>query len=254
MSQQTIDGRTAFVTGANRGIGRAIVQALLERGAAKVYAGARRPESVQPLVDAYGERVVPVELDVTDKQQVRGAAAAAPDVDLLVNNAGILEQHFVPFGDEGWSAAGRKEFEVNTIGTMEVTQAFAPVLAANGGGAVVNVVSMAGLVNFPMFLSYSASKAAQHSLTQGMRILLAGQGTSVYGAYPGPVDTDMGAAIPFDKASAESVAEAVLDGLESGTEEIFTDPMAQELGGIFVDSPKGLERQIAAMASEGAAA
>jgi NAD(P)-dependent dehydrogenase (short-subunit alcohol dehydrogenase family) len=250
MSSSTqIQGRVALVTGANRGIGRAIVDALLARGAAKVYAAARKPEQIAPLVTANPGRVVAIRMDVTDDAQVREAAATATDVDLLVNNAGVAGNAFAGFADAAWLDAGRREFETNALGTLRVTQAFAPVLAARGGGTVVNVISVAGLASFPALLAYAASKAAQHSITQGSRSMLAVQGTRVVGVYPGPVDTDMAEQLPLDKVSPASVAEAVLDGLESGEEELFPDPFAAQVGATYASSPKTLERNLGGAAA-----
>ncbi len=254
MSQTRIEGSTALVTGANRGIGRAIAEALLEGGAKKVYAGARRPETVSDLAERYGDRVVPVALDVTDRTQVRAAAEQAGDVEILVNNAGVAEHGGSPFEDEQWLEAGRREYEVNVFGTFDITQRFTPVLAANGGGAVVNIISIAGLTNFPLFLSYSLSKAALHSLTQATRVFLGGQGTQVVGVYPGPVDTDMAEEIEFEKASPESVAQAILAGLEAGAEEVYPDPMAEQFGSVYGQNPKALEQQVAGMVMEEATA
>lgn len=254
MSDVRIEGSTALVTGSNRGIGRAIAVALLEGGAKKVYAGARRLESVADLVREYGERVVPIELDVTNRDQVRAAAETATDVDLLINNAGVAELGGRGFDDEEWLEAGRREFEVNVLGTFDVTQRFAPILGANGGGGIANVVSIAGITNFPLFLSYSLSKAALHSLTQATRVFLGEQGTQVFGIYPGPVDTDMAEDIEFEKVSPAQAAAAILSGIEAGTEEIYPDPMAIQFGEGFEASPKGLERMVAQMAAEGAPA
>lgn len=235
----------AFVTGANRGIGLATVHALLERGAKKVYAAARRPEALDGLVAASNGRVVAVRLDITRPDQIRAAVERARDVTLLINNAGIVAQFGGEFTDKGWVTAGREEFEVNVLGTLAVTQAFAPVLAAHQGGAVANVSSVAGLVSFGVIASYSASKAALHSVTQSTRALLKSQGTFVAGVYPGPIDTDMSKDITWDKTSPAVAANAILDGLEAGQEEIFPDPMAQQLGGLFFKNPKELETQVA---------
>lgn len=247
MSGFNIEGGTALVTGANRGIGRAITEALLERGVRRVYAGARRAESLDGLVEAYGDRVVPVTLDVTDSEAIRRTAEVVGDVDLLINNAGVAAYGDSGFEDRRWLEAGRAEMEVNVFGTFELTQALAPILGRNGGGAIVNIISIAGLTMFPSFLSYSLSKAALHSLTQATRVFLGGQGTLVIGVYPGPVDTDMAAAITLDKVSPESVAGAILDGIEAGVEEIYPDPMAQQFGAAYSSAPKELERQVAAM-------
>jgi NAD(P)-dependent dehydrogenase (short-subunit alcohol dehydrogenase family) len=239
-----IAGATAFVTGANRGIGRALVEALLARGARKVYAAARRPQELGGLAD--DPRVVPVALDITRPAAIRAAVAAAPDVTLLINNAGVVAQWGAEFTDARWLTAAREEFEVNALGTFAVTQAFAPVLAANGGGVVANVSSVVALVNFPQATSYSLSKAAVHSLTQATRALLRPQGTYVAGVYPGPVDTDMARDLTIDKTAPAQAAAAILDGLEAGAEEIFPDPVAAELGSTYLRGPKDLERQFTA--------
>lgn len=244
-----IRNTVALVTGANRGIGAALVDALVARGATRVYAGARNAAELQPLVDRHGDRVVPLSLDITDAGEVAAAVAVAGDVQLLVNNAGVAGHMFGAFTDPAWIEQGRREMDVNYFGTFAITQAFAPVLAANGGGAVVNLGSVASLVSFPMLAAYSASKAATHSLTQSTRMLLRGQGTQVFGVYPGPIDTRMAEQIPFDKTSAADAASAILDGVEAGTEDIFPDPMSQGMGGAFLADPKGLERQVASMAA-----
>jgi NAD(P)-dependent dehydrogenase (short-subunit alcohol dehydrogenase family) len=240
---------TALVTGANRGIGEAIVDALIAAGAARVYAAARQPADLQPLVSRHGGKVLPLTLDVTNAEQIANAVRAASDVQLLVNNAGVAGHMGGGFEDPQWIAKGRAEMEVNYFGTFAVTQAFAPVLARNGGGAIVNLGSVASLVNFPMLAAYSASKAATHSITQATRVMLKAQGTQVFGVYPGPIDTRMAENIPFEKTSAAAAAEAILAGITSGTEDIFPDPMSQSMGGAFLADPKGLERQIAAMAA-----
>jgi NAD(P)-dependent dehydrogenase (short-subunit alcohol dehydrogenase family) len=247
MTQHAIQGRVALVTGANRGIGRALTEALLDWGAAKVYAAARRPASLSNLTERYGDRVVPVRLDVTASHEVEAAAEAASDVDLLINNAGVAEHGGAPLEDPRWMDAGMREFEVNALGTLGVTQAFAPVLARNGGGTLVNIVSIAALVNFPVFVSYSLSKAALHSLTQATRTFLGMQGTRVIGVYPGPVDTDMAAGIEMEKVSPRSVAEAILAGIEKGAEEVYPDPMAEQFGEIYGVGGKILEQRVATM-------
>jgi NAD(P)-dependent dehydrogenase (short-subunit alcohol dehydrogenase family) len=244
-----IAGRSALVTGANRGIGRALVEALVERGAARVWAGTRREDALAELRAKYPRRVETLALDVTSDADVTAAAARAGDVSLLVNNAGVASLQGASVTDPEWLRAGRREIDVNLFGSLVVSQAFAPVLRRNGGGALVNIVSVAGLVNFPQLLSYSASKAALHSLTQGLRAALRAQGTHVVGVYPGPVDTDMAKDIPLEKASPAFVAQAILDGLASGAEEIFPDPMAQRFGAAFLKDPKALEQQFALSAA-----
>ena len=244
-----IAGTTALVTGANRGIGRALVEALLARGAARVYATARRPEALGDLVARYGERVVPMRLDVTRPSEVRAVVAQAGDVQLLINNAGIVAKFGGELTDADWMTAARDEFEVNVLGALSVTQAFAPALTGRAGAAVVNISSVAGLVAFPFLASYSASKAALHSLTQATRALLAPNGVHVVGVYPGPIDTDLAKPFEMVKTAPEAAANAILDGLEEGREEIFPDPMAREVGELFLRDPKALERQFAATAT-----
>jgi NAD(P)-dependent dehydrogenase (short-subunit alcohol dehydrogenase family) len=240
-----VAGTTALVTGANRGIGRAVVEALLERGAAKVWAGARRPEAVAPLAASFGSRVEALALDVTSGADVAAAARKAGDVALVVNNAGVALHLGAPATDAAWLELGRQELEVNLFGPFAVSQAFAPVLARQGGGAIVNVISVAGLVNFPILLSYSASKAALHSLTQGLRAALRSQGTQVFGVYPGPVDTDMAAGLTMPKTPPADVARAIVDGLAAGTADIFPDPVSRQFGEAFRKDPKALEEQLA---------
>lgn len=240
-----IEGSVAVVTGANRGIGRALVEALLSRGAARVYAGARQLNALEGLQERSAGRVVPIRLDVTDSEQIDAAATLASDATLLINNAGVAAHAGGPLTDAAWLSAGRREMDVNVFGALAVTQAFAPTLARNGGGTIVNLNSVASFVGFPMLASYSFSKAASHSLTQITRAMLANQNTRVVGVYPGPVDTDMAADIPMEKTPASVVAARILDGVEQGEEEIFPDPMSQQMGEVFLRDPKGLERQLA---------
>lgn len=248
-----IDGTVALVTGANRGIGRALTEALIAGGAKRVYAGARDPKAVADLVQKHGAKVVPLQLDVTKPKDIANAAARATDVALLINNAGIASNFGSGFSDDGLIEAGRQEMEVNVFGPFALTQSFAPVLAKNGGGGVVNVLSVVGLVSFPSIITYSASKAAAHSITQATRSHLRAQGTYVAGAYPGPVDTDMGKNVPMEKASPESVAQAILKGIEAGVEDILPDVVSLEMGKAFFADPKALERQVGAPVEAAAA-
>ncbi len=253
MSEQKIKGRVALVTGANRGIGKALTEALLTAGAAKVYAAARNTAALDALKQQYGSRVELLTLDVTNGDQVAAAAAKATDVDLLINNAGVAS---APLGTSIASMehfeAGRAEMEVNYFGALRLVQAFAPILARNGGGAIANISSVAGLTNFPPLASYSASKAAVRSLTQAARVHLAEQGTQVFGVYPGPVDTDMAAEIPMEKVSPASIATAILAAIESGTLEVFPDPFSAQIGVQFEASPSALEQQMAGTAAQAA--
>jgi NAD(P)-dependent dehydrogenase (short-subunit alcohol dehydrogenase family) len=243
MNAQRIEGAVALVTGANRGIGRALTEALLTRGVRKVYATARNPEALRAL---RGERLVPLRLDVTDVDQIHAAGEAASDVELVFNNAGVVLATGI--ADSTVLEQARREMEVNYFGPLQLLHRLAPTLARNGGGAVVNIGSAAGLANMPLFPTYSASKAALHSLTQAARTLLGSQGTSVFGVYPGPVDTDMTRELALPKTSPREVAFAILDGIEAGQEDIFPDPLAVDFGRQFGSSPKTAERQFAAMA------
>ncbi|GAB5558811.1 MAG: SDR family oxidoreductase [Synoicihabitans sp.] len=247
---QSIPNSIALVTGANRGIGKAIVEALLARGATKVYAAARNIASLADLTAAHGEKVVPVTLDVTNPSQIAAAAETAKDATLVINNAGAAANPDL-FAED--LSAAQREFDVNYWGTLHMTRAFAPQLKAAGAGSLVNVVSIAGLTNFPMFPTYSDSKAALHSLTVGTRHLLAGTGVDVIGVYPGPVETDMAKDLDMPKASTADVATTILDGIESGADEVFTDEMAQGFSGPYNAGHKALEfgtREMLAQAAE----
>ncbi|GAA2785604.1 SDR family oxidoreductase [Crossiella cryophila] len=215
-----IDGAVALVTGANRGIGRAFVEGLLARGATKVYAGARDPKSVE----VTDPRIVPVALDVTDHAQVAQLAATADDVTIVVNNAGVVAG---PSLLEGSLAGARQEFEVNTLGTWAVAKAFAPVLAAHGGGVLVNMLSVASWLAIDAAPGYAASKAAQWSISNSLRLGLRGQGTHVLNVHCGYVDTEFSKAVPFEKITAATVAEEALDGLTAGAEEVLVDEISK---------------------------
>jgi NAD(P)-dependent dehydrogenase (short-subunit alcohol dehydrogenase family) len=223
-----VQGKNALVTGANRGIGRAIVEALLAAGASKVYAAVRTPASVAELVAQYGNRVVPLELDLQKPATITTAAQKAADVQLVVNNAGVLRAAS-PLANDACDALDF-EFEVNVKGLIRVAQAFAPVLAANGGGALVQLNSVASLRNFADFATYSASKAASYSITQGLRDKLASQGTLVVSVHPGPIATDMArdAGLGEIAESPTLVAQGLLAALEAGEFHVFPDTMARQ--------------------------
>ena len=233
-----LSGKTVLVTGANRGIGRALVTAALERGARRVYAGTRTP------LGPHDSSVVPVTLDVTDHDQIRRAVEAVDTLDLLVNNAGIAR-----YDDLSDAAVLDEHLAVNLFGTLAVTQAFLAKLV-DSHGAIVNNVSMMALAPFPVTPSYALSKAAAFNLTQSLRLLLAGRGVTVHAALTGPTDTDMTRAFEIPKASAETVARAMLDGVERGDDDIFPDPMSAALAaGWNAGGVKALERQYAAFLS-----
>ena len=230
-------GATVLITGANRGIGSALVDAFLEAGAARVYAASRSP-SVVPK----DPRVIPLGLDVTDPEKVRYAATVAPDAQVLVNNAGIaLLQPLLGTEDP---AAVEREMSVNFFGTLAMCRAFAPILGRNGGGAIVNVLSILSRVAMPRLGSYSASKAAAYSLTQSLRAELAGQGTLVMGVMPGFVDTDMTKAVTTSKISPQAVAAAVIAALPTGAEDVYPGPAA-DIAARLLQDPKSVERALA---------
>lgn len=193
----------------------------------------------------YGARLVALRLDVTDAGQVADAARQASDVDLVFSNAGAFEP--TELTDGAIVEVARREMEVNYFGALQMLRSFAQSLA-DRGGALVNVSSVAGLANVPIQPTYSASKAAQHSLTQAARAILAGRGVTVHGVYPGPVDTDMSKDLPaqFEKTAPDDVASQILDGVEAGYEDIFPDPFAAAFAERFHTSSKSVERQMAA--------
>jgi NAD(P)-dependent dehydrogenase (short-subunit alcohol dehydrogenase family) len=226
---------TVLVTGANRGLGKALVEEALRRGAKRVYGGAR-----QPLAHA-DKRVVSLTLDVTHAAQIRAAVQKVDALDILINNAGISFQN-----DLSDRAALERLLAVNLFGTYDVTQAFLPVLARSRS-AIVNVLSLASLAAVPFDPLYSVSKAAAFSLSQSLRALLAGRGVSVHTVLPGPIDTDMTKHLDIPKASPELAARAILDGVEKEDEEIFPDPMSEAIAqGWRSSAVKALQRQFAA--------
>lgn len=238
-----IAGKSVLVTGANRGIGRALVDEALGRGAALVYAGTRQPFTHPD------SRVTPLTLDVTDAAQVEAAAGEVSALDVLINNAGVA-----PYDDLSDPVALEQAMAVNLFGTHRVVRAFLPLLVKSGG-AVVNNVSTMAFAPLPLTPAYSVSKAAAFSLTQSLRALLAGHGVSVHAVLTGPTDTDMTRGFEIPKASPESVARAVFDGLEHQEEDIFPDPMSQSVAEAWRGGfAKELERQYAAIAAEVAAA
>jgi NAD(P)-dependent dehydrogenase (short-subunit alcohol dehydrogenase family) len=232
----TIEGKAVLVTGANRGIGQALVTEALRRGAARVYAGTRQP---------YGHpdsRVTVLALDITDEAQVQAAAAQVGSLDVLISNAGVFL-----FDDLSDREALERHLSVNLFGTYRVIQAFLPKLVASGG-AIVNNVSIAALAPIPVTPAFSLSKAAAFSLTQSLRMLLAGQGVRVRAVLTGPVDTDMVRELDIPKAPPHAVAQGTFDGIEKGEEDIFPDPMSATLAdGWHAGPAKVLERANAAL-------
>jgi NAD(P)-dependent dehydrogenase (short-subunit alcohol dehydrogenase family) len=235
-TQDSITGRTVLVTGANRGIGRALVDEALRRDARRVYAGVRRPFAHPD------DRVTPLQLDVTDQAQIQAAAERLDGLDVLVNNAGLAV-----FDDLADPAMLKRHLTVNLFGPYAVTQAFLPHLTASHG-MVVNMLSTASITSVPVMPAYSISKAAAFSFTQALRALLAEQGVRVHAVLAGPVDTDMSRDLDIPKATPASVAQAIFDGVTAGEEEIFPDPVSAILAADWPTGPvKILERENTAL-------
>ncbi|MGA7525068.1 MAG: SDR family NAD(P)-dependent oxidoreductase [Acidobacteriaceae bacterium] len=238
-----ITGKTILITGANRGIGHALVVEALRRGAKQVYAGTRSG------VDIADERVVPVVLDVTNDTQIEQAVRKAGSLDVVINNSGIA-----PYDDLSDPEVIEQALAVNFFGMYKVSRAFLPMLK-RARGALVNNLSLMALAPLPLTPSYAISKAAALSMTQSLRALLAGQNVSVHGVFLGPVDTDMTRGFEIPKASPESVAQGIFDGLENGEEDIFPDAMSRSIADGWRNGvAKAFERQYASFVPESAAA
>ena len=210
-----IEGSVVLVTGANRGLGAEYVRQLLDRGASKVYAGARRPETIQ------AQGVVPIQLDVTNSNHIAAAVAQCTDLTMLINNAGVVIGSRIMADDSLENA--HAEFETNVWGPMNLAKAFAPTLAANNGGAIVNVLSAVSWMSIKEVATYAMSKSAAWSLTNGLRLELARQGTLVVAVHPAFIDTDMAAGVDMPKTSPQQVVQRTLDGVEAGIPEVLAD-------------------------------
>jgi NAD(P)-dependent dehydrogenase (short-subunit alcohol dehydrogenase family) len=239
----TITNKTVLVTGANRGIGKALVEEALRRGAKRVYAGTRGGLTIAD------ERVIPLTLDVTNAAQIQQAANEVDTLDVLINNAGIAL-----YDDLSNAGAIEQSLAVNLFGPFNVTRTFLPLLKRSKG-AIVNNLSLMALAPLPLTPAYAISKAAAFNMTQSLRAILAGQGVAVHGVFLGPVDTDMTRGFEIPKASPESVAQGIFDGLENGEEDIFPDPASQSIAeGWRTGVAKAFERQYAGVVPATAAA
>jgi NAD(P)-dependent dehydrogenase (short-subunit alcohol dehydrogenase family) len=230
-----ISGRTCLVTGANRGIGKAILESFIEHGASRVYAAVRDVKSATTLVQEHDDKVVPLRLDLSDTDSIKEAAAAAGDVEVVVNNAGVLTNG-TPLDDQALKNLAF-EMDVNVNGLIRMAQGFAPILKNNGGGVFAQLNSVASMKSFPAFSTYCASKAAAYSITQALRLTLAEQGTTVLSVHPGPIATDMGDAAGLTDIAepASLVGEAIIAALRDGDFHAYPDSMAKQVGAAYAD-------------------
>jgi len=241
MSKILVKDLVIFVTGTNRerGIGRALIEEAIKRGAKKVYATARDVSQLEDLVAKFHGKVIAVELNVTNPEQIIRAAQEASDTHILINNAGAagFSGCYNNYSEE----TARQEIEVNYFGPLHLIRAFSKNIIKNNFGAIVNVISVGGLSSFPLAATYSASKAALHSLTQSVRAEMVPHGISVFGVYPGPIDTEMSDTFEVAKESPANVACRIFDGMEQGIEDITTDAFADAFAGYLRKDPKALE-------------
>ena len=230
-----INGEVVFVTGSNRGLGKALVDALKNRGAAKIYASSRSGAAIPG--------TVPLQLDITNPIEVMAAARVATDTTILINNAGI--NFNAPLLNSLNEHHAKLEMDVNYFGTLAMCRAFAPILGKNGGGTIVNMASVGGRVSFPVMGSLCASKAALISLSQSIRAQLTQQQTQVVLVMPGPIDTEMSKYVPMEKANPADVAESILDAIENGVEDLYPDAMAQFIAQQLAADYKAVEKSVA---------
>ena len=237
-----ISNSIVLVTGANRGVGLSLIKGLAKAGAKKIYATARKPFSIE-LTDSK-TKIVYLALDVTEPTLVAAAAAQARDVNLVFNNAGVLE-----FGDllETPEQSFRHIIETNFFGKLAIAKAFAPIIEANGGGAIVNTLTLLSLASMPSFAAYNASKAAAWSMTLSLRASLKDKNIQVINAFPGAIDTDMLAGVDIDKSSPDDVAKELLQAVIDNKEDVFPDPMSKQVYQAWAQDHKAVERQFASM-------
>lgn len=243
-----LEAAKVLITGANGGIGQQFIQALLTAGVSKIYAAARRLESLEPIVALDPTRIVPIGLDVTVPGAVEQAAVQCSDVTLLINNAGVSKDVGLIAADN--TEGARLEMETNYFGMLNMCRAFAPILKSNGGGTILNMLSLVSKVNLPFMGSYCASKAACLSLTQGIRAELAAQGTLVVGVMPGTVDTPFAVHYPPPKVAPEEVVRAALQAVEDGVEDVYPGEQATYMVGMLQSDPKAVEQQVAGLLPE----
>lgn len=239
-----LEGKTVFVTGTNRGIGNSLIEALLEQGVKKVYAAARKPETIAGFGDGRVEKVM---LDITNQSQVLKSAQDALDTDILINNAGVAA--YVSILD-GPMELIERDMNTNYYGTLSMMRAFIPVLERKDVSAIMNVTSIGAFVNFPFLGGYCASKAALFSATQAARIELTSKNIAVHSINPGPIDTDMAEDFEGEKTSSMDAAKAILEGLEAGVADIFPDPGGQAMFEVWNNNYRNLEQMVVDMVNE----
>lgn len=245
MTSFSVKDKTVLVTGANRGIGEAYVKVLLEQGAGKIYAAARNLDNLKALISLNSDVIVPVLLDVTNPEQIKQLTKTIPSLDILINNAGIANA-CSSTSDNAVDIA-RQEMETNYFGPLQVTLELLPLLKQSSQAAIINISSIAGISNFPMMGPYSATKAALHSLTQGLRAELAEFGIKVLGVYPGPIDTRLTEAMDMEKPRPEQVATRTFMALEQGIVDVLPDDFSQQMYAAFLEHPHQLEQAFAQM-------
>ncbi len=245
MNKFTIKDKVVLVTGSNRGIGEAYVQALLSAGAKKIFAGAREINNLQALVEMNPKVIEPVLLDVTNTEHIKALVDKIPSLDMLINNAGIINA--CTFSADNALEIARQEMETNYFAPLQLTQHLLPLLRQSKQAAIINISSIAGISNFPSIGPYSATKAAMHSLTQGLRAELSREGIQVLGVYPGPVDTRMADGWDMDKATPLQVAQATLEALAEGKNEVLPDDFSRQMYAMFLEHPQQLEKAFAEM-------
>ncbi|PAX55199.1 SDR family oxidoreductase [Brunnivagina elsteri] len=240
-----IENAVALVTGANGGLGGHWIQGLLNSEVSKIYACARNTQKLESIIATYPAKIIAIELDITDESSIIQAALQCPDVTLLINNAGILlNQGLIASKD---LSAAKTEIEINYLGTLAMCRAFAPILKMNGGGAIINMLTMLAKANLPANGSYCASKAATFSMTQGVRAELANQKTLVIGVMPGTIDTGMSKDYPPPKVPPTEVVKDALQAVMDGVEDVYPGEQAKELAAQLLSDPKALEKALAQM-------
>lgn len=245
MNNFDMKGKVVLVTGSNRGIGEGYVRTLVKAGASKVYAAARDVNNLKSLLAEYPDIVEPVLLDVTQSEHIQALKEKIVSLDVLINNAGIINAR--SFTSEDALEIARTEMETNFFAPLQLTQALLPVLKQSKQAAIINVSSIAGISNFPVIGPYSATKAAMHSYTQGLRADLAEESITVIGVYPGPIDTRMAEGWEMDKPKPEQVAEKTLEALAEGKIDVLPDDFSKQMYETFLDHPHELEKVFAQM-------